>query len=94
MILKNKLGWLILRRPIATIEGDKVTVKAKANGKGNLFAGIGGDELSILLKDQADVIIAPEYLIIDKPLKELGEQTIKVQMGDKTASFALSIEAE
>ena len=81
-----------LAKNLETISALTITISGKANEKGHLFAGIHKDEIVEAVKKQANVTIHPDFLILDKPLKETGNYEVLVQAGGKKANLKLSIE--
>lgn len=84
----------ILEKNIQGLKGLKVQMKAKANEKGHLFSIIHPDEISKILKEQHRLDIPSKFIEIEKPIKELGEHTIKVYpvfSGAKHQEFILDV---
>ena len=84
----------LLEKNFSSLEKAKVTLQAKANDQGHLFQGIHEDEIALALKEQAHIDIDPQMIKLEKALKEVGEIEIPVEVGEKTGSFKLTIEAE
>ena len=77
----------ILEKNIQGLNGLKVQLKAKANEKGHLFSIIHQDEISKILKEEHHLDIPSKFIEIEKPIKELGEHTIKA----KKQEFVLDV---
>jgi large subunit ribosomal protein L9 len=84
----------LLLKNLKSIEDVTIHVTGKANEQGHLFAGIHKEQLIPLLKEEGKIDIASEYIILDKPLKEVGEHAVEVKVQDKKASFKVVIAAE
>ena len=69
----------ILEKNIKGLNGLKVQLKAKANEKGHLFSIIHPDEISKILKEEHHLDIPSKFIEIEKPIKELGEHTLKAK---------------
>ncbi len=69
----------ILKKNIEALKELKITIKEKANEKGHLFAMIHQEEISKILKEQNRIEIPPEFIEIEKPIKEIGKHKIKVK---------------
>lgn len=69
----------ILEKNIKGLKDLKVQLKAKANEKGHLFSIIHPDEISKALKEQHHLDIPSKFIEIEKPIKKLGEHTIKAK---------------
>ena len=80
----------ILEKNIKGLNGLKVQLKAKANEKGHLFSIIHPDEISKILKEEHHLDIPSKMIEIEKPIKELGEHTIKA----KKQEFILDVLAQ
>ena len=83
-----------IQKALAEIKGISLEMSGKVNDKGHLFAGIHQTEISEALKKQKNVNIAPEHIVLDKPLKEVGEHAVKVKINDREVAFKLTIKAE
>ncbi len=67
---------------------DKLTniqIKAKANEKGHLFAGIGKEEISKALN------ISAENVILSEPIKEVGEREVEITVGKTKKKVKIEI---
>ena len=83
----------LLLKNLKDISDVTVEISGKANEKGHLFAGIHKEELITALKEQTRLDIAPEYIVLDKPLKEVGEHKVSVKVQEKSVEFKLVIKA-
>ena len=90
-IAKEKIREDLLIKNIHSIEGVTIEMIGKANEKGHLFAGIHKEEIIAELKKQTRLEIYPEFLLLEKPIKEVGEHEVKVAVGDKKASFKVVV---
>jgi large subunit ribosomal protein L9 len=88
--IREKLG----QKQIEMLKGVKVVLKKKGNEKGHLFEKIHQQEISEALKEQAKIEINPEFLMVEKPIKEIGEHTVSVQVGKNKSEFKVVVEAE
>jgi large subunit ribosomal protein L9 len=84
----------LLIKNLKSIEGVTLELTGKANAQGHLFAGIHKEALVPALKEAARIEIDAEYILLDKPLKEVGEHVVEVKVQDKKAQFTVSIKAE
>lgn len=90
---ERKVREDLLLKNMAEISGITVEMSGKANDKGHLFAGIHKDALIPAIKEQTRIDIAPEYITLDKPIKEVGEHKIPVVVQDKQVEFTLVVRA-
>jgi large subunit ribosomal protein L9 len=84
----------LLSKNLKELDGASITIAERANEKGSLFAGIHKAELAPHIQSQTRIQIAPEYIVLDKPIKETGEYVIQVKVGDKSAKFKLTVTAK
>lgn len=74
----------LFKKNLRAVEGMAVTISAKANDKGHLFQAIHAKDIVEALKKEHQVRIAPEYISIANPIKELGTfKAIAEAMGIK-----------
>ena len=71
-----------------------ITLSAKANEKGHLFAGVHKLEIIPAIFKQTRLQINEENIILDKPIKEIGSHEIEVRAGNKSAKFTLDIKVK
>jgi large subunit ribosomal protein L9 len=92
--LKQKQHEDTLRLNLKKVEGQSVSYEAKVNEKGHLFKGVHKEEIAALLKDKAGVELSPEYITLEKPIKEIGSHVIPLSIGDSMVNFTLDITAQ
>lgn len=56
-------------------------MKAKVNMNGKLYAAIHPDEIIEAIKKDLKVLVHPDQIVIDNPMKELGEYKILIEFG-------------
>lgn len=81
---------------LRNLEGlkDKVLVMyGKANEKGSLFQAIHVKEISEAMHKEHLAEISPEFIDLEKPIKEVGEYEIPIKIKGKKSSFKLVVEA-
>ena len=91
---EKKVREDLLLKNLKSIEGITIHVAGKANEQGHLFAGIHKEQLVPLLKEEGKIDIDSEYILLDKPLKEVGEHKVAVKVQDAEAEFTVVIAAE
>ncbi|MDD5318820.1 MAG: 50S ribosomal protein L9 [Candidatus Pacebacteria bacterium] len=84
----------LLIKNLKDIQGARIVVSENANEKGHLFAGIHKEELIKAIKEETRLDIIPDFIVLDKPIKTVGEHTIEIQVRDKKAEFTLVVEAK
>jgi large subunit ribosomal protein L9 len=68
-----------LRSLLAELVRTSVTIEANANDEGHLYGSVGAAEIARSLKQQ-DLLVAPDQIILQGPLKEVGLYTVKVRL--------------
>ncbi|MFM8734271.1 MAG: 50S ribosomal protein L9 [Pirellulales bacterium] len=68
-----------LRSVLQELVRTSVTIEANANDEGHLYGSVGSAEISRSLKQQ-DLMVAPDQIILQGPLKEVGLYTVKVKL--------------
>lgn len=81
----------LLVKNIKDLDGVTLTIVGKANEKGHLFAGIHKETIVEELQKQTGLQIDPTFIQMEHPLKEVGEHTVEVNGGDKSAKFKVII---
>ena len=88
----KKVHTELLMKNLEALSGTTVTLKGKANEKGHLFASIHKDEVLAELKRSAHLDMHPDYVILDRPLKELGTYQIPVVIEKNRVTFTVVVE--
>ncbi len=78
----------LLQKEAEALNGMMIEVKVKANEKGHLFEGIHKDVIVTALGGK----LTADQFILKNPIKEVGEHTIPLTLGDY--SFVLNVVAE
>lgn len=81
----------LLIKNIKDIEGTRIEMVEKANELGHLFAGIHAHEIVPFIKEQTRLEILAQHIVLEKPIKEIGEHKIPVKIQDTTAEFTLVV---
>lgn len=90
---KEKVQEDLLIKELGELKEATVTITEKANERGHLFKGINAEKVAQKLEHEGYKNIGAENIILEKPLKEVGEFTIKVESGKHTSEFQLNVEA-
>lgn len=89
--IERDIQETLLIKNLEEIKGKTVTILGKANEKGSLFSAIHKKEIVDAMKTEHHIDIAEDFLILEKPLKEIGEFDIEIKIKDKKSSFKLII---
>lgn len=68
-----------LRSLLQELSRASVTIEANANDEGHLYGSVAAPEISRSLK-QLDLMVSPDQIILQGPLKEVGLYTVKVRL--------------
>ncbi|MCI0542531.1 50S ribosomal protein L9 [bacterium] len=79
----------LLAKNIKTLDGKTVTLHAKANEKGHLFSAIHKKEILEAIHNDLGVNISAESLVLEKPIKEMGEYALEAKVGTARCTFTL-----
>jgi large subunit ribosomal protein L9 len=82
----------LLMKNLEEIKGKVITIKVKADEKGHLFSKIHTKEIVEEMKKQNHADISEEFIVLEKPIKEVGEHEIPIEIGSKKSSFKLIVE--
>lgn len=89
---EKKLREELLVKNLEDLKGVTVTLRGKANDLGHLFSGIHKEEIVAAVQDATRLQIDAEHMVMDKPIKELGEHEIKIIVRDKKTAFNVNVE--
>ncbi|MFA6601765.1 MAG: 50S ribosomal protein L9 [Candidatus Paceibacterota bacterium] len=90
---ERKVQADLLNMNLKSLEDVMITVSGKANEKGHLFAGLHAEAIATELFKQTQIQVEPSMIVLDQPIKEVGEHLVEVKLNDKSAKFKLVIEA-
>lgn len=83
-----------ITKELSTLKGTALLITAKANEKGHLFSSISKEDLASAIKKERGVTVPLHYIALEKPIKEVGDRNVDVNMGDASVTLAVSIKAE
>ncbi len=89
----KKVHTDLLMKNLDDLNGTIITMRGKANEKGHLFASIHKAEILAELKRATHLDMHPDYVILERPLKELGTFEIPVNIQKNRVVFTVVIEA-
>jgi len=75
------------------LKDQSLIIKAKANPEGHLFAALHEKEIVAEIKKQFGFDLPTNLIILDKPIKQIGENKIALKTGDRVANLSIVIEA-
>jgi large subunit ribosomal protein L9 len=90
--IEREVQTNLLLKNLEEIKNKTVVIKAKADEKGHLFSGIKNKEIVEEMHKQHHANISEEFIVLEKPIKEVGEFDIPIEIKGKKSSFKLIIE--
>lgn len=90
---QKKVHEELLLKTLESLDGVTITLYGKANEKGHLFASIHKEEILSELKRTTRLDMHPDYVVLDRPLKELGTYQIPINIAKHRAVFTVVVEA-
>ena len=91
LVVKEVQNELLMKN-LEEIKGKVVHITAKADDKGHLFSGIHTKEIVTAMKKEHRADITSEFIVLEKPIKEVGEFEIQIAISGKKSTFKLMIE--
>ncbi len=91
---EKKIHQELLLKNLGELSGVTVSMTEKANEKGHLFAAVHKPEVVAAIQAQTRLQIDPAYIVLDKPIKEVGLHEIEVKANNKAIKFNLEIKAK
>lgn len=91
---ERKIQESLLSKDFSAVKGQVIRIDEKANDQGHLFAQVHKDEIVKILKNNLRGGFLPENIILDKPIKEVGQFKIAISVGEKKAEFTLEVVAK
>ena len=91
VVAKNDME---LQKALNEIKGINIEIKGKVSEKGHLFAGIHKEQIVEEIKREKGINFSPDMIILEHPIKEVGEHNIPIKIGNKEVTFKLVIKGE
>jgi large subunit ribosomal protein L9 len=97
LVIERQIQEDLLLKNLEEIKNKTVVIKRKANEKGSLFKSIHVKELIEEMKTQQHADLSEECIVLEKPIKEIGEFEIPIEIktaggASKKSSFKLIVE--
>ncbi len=90
---EEKVQEELLAKNLESLSGVTVSIDAKANEAGHLFASIHKEEIAEYLEKETNIKVPLSSIMLSRAIKEVGEHTIEVKAGDKSGSFKVLVNA-
>lgn len=92
IVVQKAVQEELLMRNLEELKDKIITIYAKADEKGHLFSGIHKKELIQEMQKEHNAEISEDAIILDKPIKQIGEFEIQISIKNKKSSFKLKVE--
>lgn len=92
--IKKKVQEDLLKKNLEGIKDKIVHMKCKADEKGHLFQGIHAKEIVVAMHTEHLAEIAEDVIVLEKPIKQIGEFEIPIKVKNQKSSFKLVVEAD
>lgn len=87
----DKASAEVLKKKLSEIE---IVLKTKAGEGGKVFGSVTSKDISDALKEQHGIEIDKKKIVLDTPIKQLGEYTIEAKLYQEvTGSFKVTVTA-
>ena len=73
------------------LEGATITVSARANDIGHLYTKLPLELITKKIKEELGIIVPEDALMLNAPLKALGETKVEVRRGKSSATFTVAV---
>jgi large subunit ribosomal protein L9 len=80
IVIEREVQESLLLKNLEEIKGKTITIKAKADEKGHLFSAIHEKAIVEAMKNENRVDIGEEFIVLEKPIKEIGEFEIPIEI--------------
>lgn len=92
IVVQKAVQEELLMRNLEELKDKMVTIYAKADEKGHLFSGIHKKELIQEMQKEHHAEISEDAIVLDKPIKQIGEFEIQISIKNKKSTFKLKVE--
>jgi large subunit ribosomal protein L9 len=83
----------LLKKSLGALKDAVVEITEKTNEKGHLFKGVTEAQIVEVVKTQTHITLPETAIKLERPIKEIGDFTIPVEVAGKTSSFTLKVTA-
>lgn len=90
---EQKAAKASLERALEKLKGTGLTIRATANEKGRLFESINAEAIAAHLRDVIGAETETSAVIIEHPIKELGEYMVHIAVGTEQVPVNVHIES-
>lgn len=91
--IEEKRQEELLAKAFAGVKNAVLTLSRAANEEGHLYEGVSANDLADELGKAIGAAVKPEHIVLEKPIKELGEHLVSAELHGKQAEFKVVIVA-
>lgn len=91
MMVEKEIEHELLVKNVEEINKVALEFKVKANESGHLFASITKEDLSKELMTKKHLSVEPRYIMLEKPIKSIGEYKVGVSISGLQAIFKVVV---
>lgn len=92
--MQQEIHTNLLYKNLHDVEGKEVHIKAVANKEGGLFKSIHTKDISDALKAEYQISLNPDYIQLEKPIKDTGAHDVVIDIEKKKATIRVIVEAK
>ncbi len=92
IVIEREVQANLLEKNLENIKNMTVVIKTRADEKGHLFAAVHEKQLAETLDKEHHIEISEKFILLEKPIKAVGEFEIPVAVEDKKSFFKLIVE--
>jgi len=82
-----------IKRALKELNGKNVALTEKANEQGHLFALIHEDAVARAILEQHGVVLEPNMITFQEPIKKTGKHKVRVSSGDAKATITVDVKS-
>ncbi len=81
----------LLKKNFATLKTSSIELARPADEKGHLFAGVRTADISKVINEKLGMSVPEHMIILEHPLKTVGEHDVKIESGENKTNLKVSI---
>lgn len=81
----------VLVENVKSLEGGRIELTARATEKGGLFKALSAQDVQKALQEQRKVVLPADAIMLEKPIKEIGEHSIEIKTAGASARLVVAV---
>ena len=82
----------LANKVVETLKDTTLTMTGPASEEGHFYAGVDAEQIAKAAKDQAKIDLSADGIILEKPLKEIGEHIVKLNLAGAEGEVKVVLE--